>query len=121
MLCRDLVRLRNQNSKMQEFHAQLRSIAIRVSSCSSINELGEAMGMASSAIMSVSAKLDPAKLNAIAMELAKGDEKLDMQAEMMADVLDGIGESNDDPEAEEQMYQAVLMEVGLEGSNEVKV
>ena len=105
---------------MQEFHGQLKAIAIRVGSCSSVNELADAMQTASSAITSVAAKLDPAKLNKMAMEMAKGDEMLDMQAEMMQDVLDGIGESNDDPVAEQEMYNAVLQEIGLEGEGEVR-
>ena len=61
----------------------------------------------------VSSKLDAQKLNSMAKEMLKGDAKLEMQQEMMQDVLDSIGESMDDPEEQQALYEQVLGEVGL--------
>jgi hypothetical protein len=114
MLARDIVRMRQQIDKMSEFSGQLKAVSLRIGSISTLNELSNAMEDAGKAMTLVSSKLDTQKLANMAKTMAKEDAKLDFQQEMMQDVLDGIGESMDDPEEQERIYQQVLKDVGLE-------
>ena len=56
---------------------------MRISSCSTLNELGDAISNAAKAMTLVSNKLDTKKLSQMAKVLAKEDMKLDMKSEMM--------------------------------------
>jgi hypothetical protein len=120
MLARDIVRMKGQIEKMTEFTGQLKAVALRISSISTLNELSNAMEEAGKAITTVSGKLDANKLAALAKNLSKEDAKLDMKQDMMQDILEGIGEGMDDPIEQERIYKQVLEEVGIEVSSEVK-
>lgn len=105
--------------KMTEFCGQLKALSLRISGISTLNELTNAMEQASSAITKVSSKLDAGKLAELSKNLAKEDAKLDVKQEMLSDVLDGIGESMDDPVEQERLYQQVLKDVGIQVENSV--
>lgn len=120
MLARDIVRMKGQIEKMTEFTGQLKAVALRISSISTLNELSNAMEEAGKAITTVSGKLDANKLADLAKNLSKEDAKLDMKQDMMQDILEGIGEGMDDPAEQERIYKQVLEEVGIEVSSEVK-
>jgi hypothetical protein len=119
MLARDIVRMKGQIEKMTEFTGQLKAVALRISSISTLNELSNAMEEAGKAITTVSGKLDAQKLADMAKTLSKEDAKLDMKQDMMQDILDGIGEGMDDPVEQEKIYKQVLEEVGIDISAEV--
>lgn len=114
MIAKDIVRINTQISKMGDFCGQLKALTLRISGISTLNELTNAMEQASSAITTVSSKLDAGKLAELSKNLAKEDAKLDMKQEMLSDVLDGIGESMDDPAEQERLYQQVLQDVGIQ-------
>ena len=59
MLARDIVRSTNQIKKLDQFVGQLTAVSMRISSCSTLNELGDAMTNAANAMTLVSNKLDP--------------------------------------------------------------
>ena len=120
MLARDIVRMKGQIEKMTEFCGQLKAVALRISSLSTLNELSTAMEEAGKAMTTVSSKLDANKLADLAKNMAKQDFQLDMKSEMMQDVMEGIGEGMDDPVEQEALYKKVLEEVGIEVSSEVK-
>ena len=92
---------------------------MRISSCSSLNELGDAMNNAAKAMTLVSNKLDTKKLQQMAKVLAKEDMKLDMKSDMMSDVMDSIGESMDNEEEQEELYNQVLAEAGVKIEGEM--
>ena len=83
---------------------------MRISVCSSLNELGDAMNNAAKAMTLVSNKLDTKKLQQMAKVLTKEDMRLNMKSDMMSDVLDSIGESMDN---EEELYNQVLAKAGV--------
>jgi hypothetical protein len=114
MLARDIVRCGTQKEKMTEFCGQLKALSLRIGSLSSINELSDAMTEAGKAIFSISNKLDAGKLAEMSKTLMKEDFKLDMKADLMNDIMEGIGESMDNPIQEDQLYQQVLKDVGIE-------
>ena len=127
MLAKDIVKATNQMKKLEQFIGQLTAVSFRISSCSSLNELGEAMNNAAKALTLVSNKLDTQKLNMLGKELSKENMKLGFKAEMISDVLEDIGESMDDEEQEEELYNQVLQEAGVKigeemvGSNKEKL
>ena len=113
MLAKDIVRATNQIKKIEQFVGQLAAVSMRISSCSTLNELGDAMNNAAKAMTLVSNKLDTQKLSQMAKVLAKEDMKLDMKSDMMSDVLDSIGEGMDNEEEQEELYNQVLAEAGV--------
>ena len=119
MLAKDIVRSTNQIKKLEQFVGQLSAVSMRISSCSSLNELGDAMNNAAKAMTLVSNKLDTKKLQQMAKVLAKEDMKLDMKSDMMSDVLDSIGESMDNEEEQEELYNQVLAEAGVKIEGEM--
>ena len=118
-LAKDIVRMKNQSEKMGEFIGQLKAVSLRISGINSLNELSSAMEMAGNAITLVSGKLDAAKLAQLAQTLSREDEKLEMKSDMMTDIMDGMGESMDDPAEQERIYKSVLEEVGIDIANEM--
>jgi len=119
MLAKDIVRSTNQIKKLEQFVGQLQAVSMRISSCSTLNELGDAMNNAAKAMTLVSNKLDTQKLQQMAKVLAKEDMKLDMKSEMMSDVLDSIGEGMDNEEEQEELYNQVLAEAGVKIEGEM--
>ena len=113
MLAKDIVRATNQIKKLEQFCGQLNAVSMRISSCSTLNELGDAMNNAAKAMTLVSNKLDTKKLQAMAKVLAKEDMKLEMKSDMMSDVLDSLGEGMDNEEEQEELYNKVLVEAGV--------
>ena len=95
MLAKDIVRATNQMAKIDQFVGQLSAVSMRISSCATLNQLGEAMNNAAQAMTLVSNKLDTQKLQQMAKVLAKEDMKLEMKSDMMSDIMDSIGESMD--------------------------
>ena len=119
MLAKDIVRSTNQIKKLEQFVGQLSAVSMRISSCSTLNELGDAMNNAAKAMTLVSNKLDTKKLSQMAKVLAKEDMKLDMKSDMMSDVLDSIGEGMDNEEEQEELYNQVLQEAGVQIGDEM--
>ena len=119
MLAKDIVRATNQMKKLEQFVGQLNAVSMRISSCSTLNELGDAMNNAAKAMTLVSNKLDTKKLQAMAKVLAKEDMKLEMKSDMMSDVLDSLGEDMDNEEEQEELYNQVLAEAGVKIEGEM--
>lgn len=101
---------------MNEFCGQLKAVALRLSTVSTLNEMSDAMDNANKAMCLVSNKLDPQKLNQMAKQMAMSEGKLEMNQEMMSAVLEDIGENMDDPIQQDKLYEDVLKEVGIEVS-----
>ena len=87
MLARDIVRAKKQQQKLEQFVGQLNAVSLRIGSCMTLNELGDAMANCASAMTLVSSKLDPKRLAQMAKEIAKQDEMLDMKSDMISEVL----------------------------------
>ena len=102
MLAKDIVRTNNQIKKIDQFIGQLGAISLRISSCSTINELGDAMTSCANAMSLVSSKLDAGKLAQIGKVMAKEDAKLDMKTDMINDILDNLDDGNE--EESEEIY-----------------
>ena len=130
MLAKDIVRCKTQMSKLEQFIGQLNAVSLRIGSCASLNELGDAMANCAKAMTLVSSKLDTKKLSELDIILmkilaqmgkmmAKQDMALEMKSDMMSDILDSLDEGNE--EAEEELYNQVLMEAGVNMQNELDV
>ena len=120
MLAKDIVRSTNQIKKLDQFVGQLTAVSMRISSCSTLNELGDAMTNAANAMTLVSNKLDPKKMQQMAKVMAKEDFKLEMISDMMGEAMDSIGESMGNEEEEEELYNQVLAEAGVKLEGEIK-
>ena len=113
MLARDIVRSTNQIKKLDQFVGQLTAVSMRISSCSTLNELGDAMSNAAKAMTLVSNKLDPKKMQQMAKLMAKEDFKLDMISDMMGEVMEDMDANMVDEEQQEEIYNQVLAEAGV--------
>ena len=71
MLAKDIVRSTNQIKKLEQFVGQLQAVSMRISSCSTLNELGDAMNNAAKAMTLVSNKLDTQNLKQMAKVLGR--------------------------------------------------
>lgn len=119
MLAKDIVRSKNQQAKLEQFVGQLSAVSLRIGSCASLNELGDAMSNCAKAMTLVSSKLDTKKIAQMGKELAKQDMMLEMKSDMMSEVLDSLDEGNE--EEEDELYNQVLMEAGVNMQNEMDV
>ena len=117
MLAKDIVRAQKQQQKLEQFAGQLNAVSLRIGSCATLNELGDAMASCASAMSLVSSKLDPKKMQQMAREIARQDEMLDMKADMISDVLESLNDGNE--EEEEALYNQVLQEAGVNLANEL--
>ena len=118
MLAKDIVRAKKQQQKLEQFVGQLNAVSLRIGSCMTLNELGDAMTNCASAMTLVSSKLDPKRLAQMAKEIAKQDEMLDMKSDMISEVLESLDEGNE--EEEEAIYNQVLQEAGVKLAEEMK-
>lgn len=109
-----MVRTRTQVSKMNEFCGHLKAVSLKLSTVSTLNEMSDAMENATKAMCLVSNKLDTGKLANLHKEMAMADGKLEMKQEMMNAVMEDLGNDMDDPVLQDQVYQDVLKEVGIE-------
>ena len=119
MLAKDIVRSKNQQAKLEQFVGQLNAVSLRIGSCSSLNELGDAMSNCAKAMTLVSSKLDTKKLAQIGKTLAKQDMMLEMKSDMMSEVLDSLDDETE--EEGEELYNQVLMEAGVNLGDEMNV
>ena len=119
MMARDIVRSKSQQAKLEQFVGQLSAVSLRIGSCATLNELGDAMANCANAMTLVSSKLDAKKLSHMAKEIAKQDMQLDMKADMMSDILESIDDVNE--EEEEEVYNQVLMEAGVNLADQLNV
>ena len=118
MLAKDIVRAKKQQQKLEQFVGQLNAVSLRIGSCMTLNELGDAMANCASAMTLVSSKLDPKRLAQMAKEIVKQDEMLDMKSDMISEVLESLDEGNE--EEEEAIYNQVLQEAGVKLAEEMK-
>ena len=119
MMAKDIVRSKKQQARLEQFVGQLNAVSLRIGSCATLNELGDAMANCASAMTLVSSKLDAKKLAHMAKEIAKQDMQLDMKSEMMSDILDSVDDVNE--EEEEEVYNQVLMEAGVNLAEQLNV
>ena len=119
MMAKDIVRAKNQQQKLEQFVGQLNAVSLRIGSCASLNELGDAMANCAKAMTLVSSKLDAKKLAHMAKEIAKQDMQLDMKSDMMSEILDSLDEGNE--EEEEAIYNQVLQEAGVHLAEQLNV
>ena len=119
MLAKDIVRSKTQQAKLEQFVGQLNAVSMRIGSCASLNELGDAMSNCAKAMTLVSSKLDVKKIAQMGKEMAKQDMMLEMKSDMMSEVLDSLDEGNE--EEEEELYNQVLQEAGVNVQNEMDV
>lgn len=99
---------------MNEFCGHLKAVSLKLSTVSTLNEMSDAMENATKAMCLVSNKLDTGKLANLHKEMAMADGKLEMKQEMMNAVMEDLGNDMDDPVLQDQVYQDVLKEVGIE-------
>ncbi len=117
MIAKDLVRVKGQINKMNEFCGQLKAVSLRIGSISTLNELSIAMEEAGKAITTVSGKLDSGKLAEIAKNMAREDDKLNMKSDMMQEILEGIGDGMDDPVEQQKIYEDVCKDLNIDISS----
>ena len=111
MLAKDIVRATNQIKKLEQFVGQLTAVSMRISSCSTLNDVADAMSNAAKAMTLVSNKLDPKKMQEISKIMQKEDFRLDMISDLMGEAMDQIDQGNE--EEEEELYNQVLAEAGV--------
>ena len=77
------------------------------------------MSNCAKAMTLVSSKLDAKKIAQMGKMMAKQDMMLEMKSDMMSEILDSLDEGNE--EAEDELYNQVLMEAGVNLQDDMKV
>eukprot|EP01092_Planopodium_desertum_P006293 TRINITY_DN2604_c0_g2_i1.p1 TRINITY_DN2604_c0_g2~~TRINITY_DN2604_c0_g2_i1.p1 ORF type:complete len:218 (-),score=1.50 TRINITY_DN2604_c0_g2_i1:70-723(-) len=113
IMAKDLVRTRNQISKMFQMRSQLQAVSLRLQTLKSTATMADAMKGAAKAMFSMNKSMNLPAMQKIMMEFARQGEMMDMKQEMMDDTIDGVMEEEGDEEHEEEVINQVLDEIGI--------
>ena len=112
--CKNLVRNRNAIKQFIKVKSNLEGIKLNIQSAKSHHDIGEALKGTVKAMESVNKAMKSNEINQIMKDFTREHEKSEMQQEMMGDAIDDALDEPGTMEAEEEVYQAIMAEMGLE-------
>ena len=112
--CKNLVRNRNAIKQFIKVKSNLEGIKLNIQSAKSHHDIGEALKGTVKAMESVNKAMKSSEINKIMKDFTREHEKSEMQSEMMGDAIDDALDEPGTMEAEEEVYQAIMAEMGLE-------
>ena len=89
-VAKDIVRLKNQGAKLNQFIGQLKGVSLRIASVGAINSISEAMEETGKAISMISGKMDAGKIQMLTKQLLMEDSKLEMKSDLMGEIIDNM-------------------------------
>merc|ERR1711916_186544 len=113
IMARDLVRTRNAISKFYQMKAQLQAVSIRIQTMSSTAAMADAMEGAAKAMYTMNKQVKLPAMQRIMMKFEKEGDMMEMKQELMDDTIDDVMAQEGDDEAEEQLLNQVLDEIGI--------
>lgn len=116
ILAQQLVRLRQQQTKMRTAQAQLRGVGISVTTAASTSMVGQSMGTATKAMTAMGASADVKQMQKNMMAFSRENAKMEMTGEMMdsalEDVMDGEGVEDESDEVVAQVLDEIGVDLG---------
>ncbi|CAF1065272.1 unnamed protein product [Brachionus calyciflorus] len=119
VLAKQLVQLRNQQTRNVSASARITGIKTHTQVMASNIKLGEAMKTTTQTMVQMNKIQDPAKTAQIMREFEKQNMKMGMTDEMINDTLEGVLEGSDDEAQSDAIVNQVLDEIGIEISGKM--
>ena len=119
VLAKDLVRMRNQVTKMYAMRSQLQSVEMQLQTMKSTAVLGTSLEGVTRAMVAMNKTINLPALNATMREFLQENQRMDLTQEMMGDAMDMVGE--DVTSESDDVVNQVLSEIGVEVTSEVDV
>jgi len=114
-LAKNLIRVRNQQTKNLSVKGSISSIGHRVTTVQSQQVLAKGIGSATKAMAAGNKAMNLENLQKVAMEFDKQNQIMDMASEMFEEAIDGLDESEAEEETENVMNQ-ILEEIGIDAT-----
>ncbi|XP_010265005.1 PREDICTED: vacuolar protein sorting-associated protein 2 homolog 3-like [Nelumbo nucifera] len=114
ILARQLVRLRQQISKLQGSRAQMRGIETHTQVIHANTSVAAGMKGANKAMTAINKQMEPAKQVKVMQEFQRQSAQLDMTTEMMSDTIDDTLDNDEAEEETEELTNQVLDEIGVD-------
>ncbi|XP_024369964.1 vacuolar protein sorting-associated protein 2 homolog 3 isoform X1 [Physcomitrium patens] len=114
ILARQLIRLRQQITKLQESRSQMRGVATHTQAMHANTAVAGAMKGATKAMASMNKQMEPAKTAKIMQEFQRQSAQMDMTTEMMSDSIDDALDGDEAEEETEELTAQVLDEIGAD-------
>ncbi len=83
LIAKDIVRLRTNYCRMNEYIGYLKIVELRIGSLDCLDDLSNAMEIASSGMKNVSERIEAKKLNKMVKLISIEDSKLEMKTEIV--------------------------------------
>ncbi|XP_047958996.1 vacuolar protein sorting-associated protein 2 homolog 3-like [Salvia hispanica] len=119
ILARQLIRLRQQITKLQGSRAQMRGISTHTQAMSAQTSVAVGMKGASKAMAAMNKQMDPAKQMKVMQEFQKQSAQMDMTTEMMSDAIDDVLDDDEAEDDTEDLTNQVLDEIGVDVASQL--
>ncbi|XP_058765437.1 vacuolar protein sorting-associated protein 2 homolog 3-like [Vicia villosa] len=114
ILARQLVRLRQQISNLQNSRAQMRGMATHTQAQFAQSSVSVGLKGASKAMEAMNKQMAPGKQAKVIQEFQKQTAQLDITTEMMSDAIDDVLDDDEAEEETEVLTNQVLDEIGVD-------
>lgn len=119
VLARQLVRLRQQITKLQGSRAQLRGIGTHTQAMHAQASMATGMKGAAKAMGTINQQMSPAKQMKMLQEFQKQNAQLDMTSEMMSESIENVLDDDEAEEESEELTNQVLDEIGIDVASQL--
>ncbi|XP_042053669.1 vacuolar protein sorting-associated protein 2 homolog 3-like isoform X2 [Salvia splendens] len=119
ILARQLIRLRQQITKLQGSRAHMRGISTHTQAMSAQTSVAVGMKGASKAMAAMNKQMDPAKQMKVMQEFQKQSAQMDMTTEMMSDAIDDVLDDDEAEDDTEDLTNQVLDEIGVDVASQL--
>ncbi|KAH9550813.1 hypothetical protein CY35_10G091500 [Sphagnum magellanicum] len=114
ILAVQLIRLRQQITKLQGSRAQLRGVATHTKAMHATTTVAGAMKGATKVMTAVNQQMDPAKQIKVMQDFQKHSAQMDMTTEMISDSIDGALDDDELEDETDDLTNQVLDEIGID-------
>ncbi|KAL9269105.1 Vacuolar protein sorting-associated protein 2 homolog 3-like protein [Drosera capensis] len=119
ILARQLVRLRQQVSNLQQSRAQMRGIATHTQAMYAQSSVSVGMKGATKAMSAINKQMEPAKQMKMLQEFQRQSAQMDMTTEMMSDAIDDALDNDEAEEETDELTNQVLDEIGVDVASQL--
>ncbi|GAB2213826.1 hypothetical protein Droror1_Dr00018145 [Drosera rotundifolia] len=119
ILARQLVRLRQQVSNLQQSRAQMRGIATHTQAMHAQSSVSVGMTGATKAMTAINKQMEPAKQMKMLQEFQRQSAQMDMTTEMMSDAIDDALDNDEAEEETDELTNQVLDEIGVDVASQL--
>lgn len=121
VLAKDLVRMRNQVTKMYAMRSQLQSVEMQLQTMKSTAALGESLEGVTRAMVAMNKSINLPALNATMREFLQENQRMDLTEEMMTDAMEMAVDTDDINSESDDVVNQVLSEIGVEVTGDLQV